>query len=477
MGMDAALYLRKSRAEEGMETDRVLARHREILEDCARRRGLHIRAVYPEVVSGESLCTRPQMLRLLEDVEADRFDCVLCMDLDRLSRGRMRDQGLILDTFKEHATRIVTPDKIYDLSDEEDEEYAELKTFLARREYKIINKRLQRGLRQSILEGCYCANPPYGYRRAVVDRKPTLEVNQEEARFVRLMFELYAQGEGCAAIAQKVSALGAVPRRSAQFSRNGVARILTSPTYVGKIVWNRSARRRSLPPERWTVVDGLHPALVSRELFDRCQAIYKGRSTPAHNNGTVRNPLAGLVFCARCGARMQLAGRYPQIYLACPTKNCCAAAQLPLVEQRVREFLQEELDSILLTGTAPDGEAETLWKTAQTCAKLRLTSLRRQRERLHALLELGEYDLPTFHARMEAISEQERQTEEILKEEPEPEPNPPVEEKSLWQVCERGDPALRNGIYKCLVEKIFYSKEKKSKPGEFTLEVVRKEMW
>ena len=133
-GMEAALYLRKSRAEEGMETDEVLARHQAALLDFAEKNQIHIVETYPEVVSGESLYARPQMLRLLQDVEDELYDCVLCMDLDRLSRGRMRDQGLILDTMKESKTLIVTPDKVYDLADEIDEEYAELKTFMARRE-------------------------------------------------------------------------------------------------------------------------------------------------------------------------------------------------------------------------------------------------------------------------------------------------------------------------------------------------------
>ena len=465
-GLRAALYLRKSRAEEGLDTDRVLARHRAVLEDWARLRGLTIAAVYPEVVSGESLHARPEMLRLLEDVEAGRYDCVLCMELDRLSRGRMRDQGLILDTLREHAVRIVTPDKTYDLSDDQDEEYAELKTFLARREYKMINRRLQRGLEQSIREGCHCSNPPYGYRRITVDRRPTLAVYEPEARFVRMMFRLYAGGWGCTAIAQQVSALGAVPHRSARFCRNSVRNILTSPTYAGRIF-----RNRDRPPEEQIRTQGLHPALVSPDLFRRCQEIMGRRYTPPHNDGTVRNPLQGLVYCGVCGSHMQMAGREP--YLMCPKKGCCAAARLSLVEQRVRIFLDDALSAIPLP--APDGEDETLWKTAQTCAKLRLTAVQHQKERLHALLELGEYDLPTFRARMQAVSEQEAEAErrlaELQRRLSPPAPQKPHPE-TLAAACDSGSPALRNAIYRGLVEHIIYTKEKKSKPGAFSLEFV-----
>ena len=162
LGKTAAVYLRKSRAEEGMETDEVLRNHRQWLTECADRHGLDIVAYFPEVVSGESLYARPQMLRMLEAVEAGEYDAVLCMDLDRLSRGRMKDQGMILDAFRDSGTLIVTPDKVYNLTDEIDDELAEFKTFMSRREYKIINKRLRRGLQRSIQDGCYVANAPYG---------------------------------------------------------------------------------------------------------------------------------------------------------------------------------------------------------------------------------------------------------------------------------------------------------------------------
>ena len=95
LGQTAAVYLRKSRMEEGLDTEQVLSKHRHDLTECAQRHGLDILDYYPEVVSGESLYARPQMLRLLEAVEAGRYDAVLCMDLDRLSRGRMKDLSLI----------------------------------------------------------------------------------------------------------------------------------------------------------------------------------------------------------------------------------------------------------------------------------------------------------------------------------------------------------------------------------------------
>ena len=316
LGKTAAAYIRKSRMEEGMDTDEVLRKHRAWLEECAERHGLDIVDYYPEVVSGESLYARPQMLQMLEAVEAARYDAVLCMDLDRLSRGRMKDQGIILDAFRDSGTLIVTPDKVYDLADEIDDELAEFKTFMSRREYKIINKRLRRGLQRSIQDGCYVANAPYGYKRVTIDRRPTLEIFEPEANFVRIMFQMYASGYGCQAIASQINAMGARPHRSSSFSRNSVAKILRNPVYIGKIVWdqkthikkNTKGNQKHItiynPREKWTITDGLHPPIIDNETFDAVQAIMQGRYHPSKQDGTVKSPLAGLVKCANCGGNM-----------------------------------------------------------------------------------------------------------------------------------------------------------------------------
>lgn len=105
------------------------------------------------------------MLELLEEVKNNNYDAVLCIDLDRLGRGGMQDQGLILDTFKESNTLIITPDKTYNLNNDLDEEMTEFKSFFARRELKMITKRMQRGREKSVEEGKFIASTaPFGYK-------------------------------------------------------------------------------------------------------------------------------------------------------------------------------------------------------------------------------------------------------------------------------------------------------------------------
>ena len=213
--MLTAVYLRKSRAEELSDTvGETLSRHKETLLAFAKKNGLTVSEIYEEVISGESLFARPQMLRLLKGVEQNQYDAVLCMDIDRLGRGTMSDQGMILETLKAAGTRIITPRKTYDLNNDMDETYSEFESFMARQELKTIKRRLQRGLKKTISDGGYVANAPFGYEKAVIDKLPTLAVVEEEARFVRMMFDLYAdKGMGCQAIADTINSYGIKPRR------------------------------------------------------------------------------------------------------------------------------------------------------------------------------------------------------------------------------------------------------------------------
>ena len=88
------------------------------------------------------------------------------MEVERLARGDTIDQGIVAQTFKLSCTKIITPMKTYDPNNEYDEEYFEFGLFMSRREYKTINRRLQRGRVASVKEGKYVGNKsPYGYTR------------------------------------------------------------------------------------------------------------------------------------------------------------------------------------------------------------------------------------------------------------------------------------------------------------------------
>ena len=194
--MKTCIYLRKSRADEEAEKQgqfETLHRHKTTLLKIAKEKSLNIVDIKEELESGESIKDRPKMIELLKEVEQNKYDAVLVMDIDRLGRGNMQDQGLILDTFKNSNTKIITPRKIYNLNNEFDEEYSEFEAFMARKELKLINRRLQRGRIKSIEEGKYISPvPPYGYKFKYDNNgKKYLAIDEHQADAVRLIFDMY----------------------------------------------------------------------------------------------------------------------------------------------------------------------------------------------------------------------------------------------------------------------------------------------
>ena len=195
------MYLRKSRVDieaEAHGEGETLARHEKLLLEVARRDKLNVTQIYREVVSGETIASRPVMQHVLQEVEQGRWAGVLVVEVERLARGDTIDQGIMAQTFKYSGTKIVTPLKVYDPNNEYDEEYFEFGLFMSRREYKTINRRLQRGRLAAAKEGKWVSGvAPYGYEKIRVpnDKGWTLRPVEAEADIVRFIFRLYTSGE------------------------------------------------------------------------------------------------------------------------------------------------------------------------------------------------------------------------------------------------------------------------------------------
>lgn len=486
--MRYAEYLRKSRADDpGEPVEVTLARHREALADCMARLAISVAPedVFEEVVSGDSLYARPQMLRLLEGVEQGMYDGVLCMDIQRLGRGSMSDQGAILDAFKLSGTKIITPQKIYDLSDETDETYTEFETFLGRQEYKMIKRRLRRGIKATVQSGGYIANAPFGYDKVRIGKTPSIKPNEAEAPFVRMMYELYLSGLGCQRIADKVNSMGAKPRRGEEFSRTTIRAILRNPVYVGKIVWDRKTHIRHAkqnggkhltiynPRESWTIVDGIHQGIVPQETFDQVQEIFSRRYHSPSFTGVIENPLAGLIVCGNCGHNMQRqADKHGGPILLCQKRGCIVSSKLNTVENTLISRLREEMNLLVHTAGNEDPQQDNTRQTIQAIEK-QIATAKSQDERLHDLLEQGVYDTGTFLQRHAALT-QRIAALESSKSELRPQgrldiPRMAARIQGVLDVYQTLSPQDRNELLKSVLEKVIYRKEPGAKPAEFHL--------
>ncbi len=412
--MKTAIYLRKSRKEEGNPD--TLRKHRETLLSYAEEHHLDVTGVYEEVVSGETLFLRPQILQLLADMDAGNFSAVLCMDIDRLGRGSMSSQGIILETFKNNNCKIITPRHIYDLDNEFDEQFSEFEAFLARQEYKIINRRLRRGILHTVEKGGYVSEVPFGYRRVFLEKLPTLEIDPIPARYVQLAFQMYADGIKSREIADFFTQSGLRPKKSQNgWNKNTILHILKNPVYLGDVHYNRTRKIKKAggqphyryvpnPESKHIFFPHAHPPIVSQALFDSVQAFFQKQS---HSARPLQNPFNGLIVCGKCGKKLlRLKGAAPDgDRLICPTAGCCKSILLKALEDIVLAHLDDILGNFQVNpGTLPEKQA----------IQQQRRMLETQIQSVHMAFEQHIYDAETFSARLSSLQDQKETLNKLL---------------------------------------------------------------
>lgn len=422
-----AKYLRKSRFDRDyaeMSVEETLKRHEAILDRLAQEHGYHVTKTYYEVVSGESLAARPEIQKLLEEVNAGLYAGVLVVDLERLARGNSADQAYISQVFQFTGTKIITPAKVYDPSDEFDEEYFEFGLFMSRREYKTITRRLIRGRDSSASEGKYISSiAPYGYRRLKLtgEKGYTLEPHPQEAEVVRKIFDLFLHREGTKQIANTLNDLAVPTRHGGLWSYSTVAQILANPVYMGKIRrgWSRQVKsiengivkkrvKRCQSMDEYQLYEGMHPPLVSETDFMRVQDIRHQRQPAARVKKAfdLQNAFAGLIFCARCGSRVGRttlsAAQQSRARLRCVNGRNChnASADYQAVEREIITALRGWLSGYRVRIDATGYEEEL------TACRAQMDRLTREEEKLkiqldnaHDLVEQGVYTPAVFQER------------------------------------------------------------------------------
>ena len=117
-------YGRKSRTDDPLlTTEELLKKHSKILEEYAVKYlggPIPEENKYMEIGSGETLKDRPEITRLLKDIEDPEVTAIIVVDVQRLSRGDLEDAGKLIRLLRYTNTYVITPTKIYDLRDEYD---------------------------------------------------------------------------------------------------------------------------------------------------------------------------------------------------------------------------------------------------------------------------------------------------------------------------------------------------------------------
>lgn len=435
-----AKYLRKSRKDmeaEAHGSEETLAKHELILNNLSDSLGISREQidVFKEIVSGDSISSRPVVQELLQLVEQGMYDGVLVVEVERLARGNTLDQGIVSNAFQYSNTKIITPLKIYDPCNEFDQEYFEFGLFMSRREYKTINRRLQNGRTVSASQGKFPASrAPYGYKRKKIenDKGWTLEIIPEQADAVKCIFDLYAYKNMIPAdICKYLDNLNIKPLKSDSWSSNSIRDILSNPVYIGKIRWKdrklvkvfKNGKIINTQPKNKendiVLVDGLHQPIIDTKTFDIVQKKKKENNTaPIPGIYNIQNPLCGLIRCAKCKRVMF---RISPTTLACTNTKCDnVSSKIDIVERKVIESLkiwlkeyESEINNVSIVNSN-NSEIIKLKKLQLKKTEDKLKDCENKLEKIYDFLEKGIYTVDVFTQRKNKIlNEKQEQTTKI----------------------------------------------------------------
>lgn len=326
--MKYILYCRKSQESEDRQIQSLDAQERELREK-ALLLGAEIVAVYHESQSAKTL-GRPIFKEVMRQIQEGKADGLLCWKLDRLARNFV-DGGLVIELLQTGVLKsIQTYEKEYLPSDNVLTLAVELG--MANQYSRDLSENVKRGNRQKVHEGGYPSKAPFGYINNKAEK--TIEIDPVRGVFVSRMFELYATGlYSFRDLSKLFYEEGLRTRAGKKVYKSVIERIIRSSFYYGAILY----KGKHYPAK--------HQALVSKDLFDKCQAVLTGKARPRKKHNLF--PLTGLFTCGNCGCSITAQIQKGHTYYHCTNgKGNCDQKRLYTREEKLEEQFVSIFDEI-----------------------------------------------------------------------------------------------------------------------------------
>jgi len=253
-----AIYTRKS-SEEGLEQGfNSLHAQREACEayvlSQAGEGWKALATVYDDGGFSGGNMDRPAMKQLMADVDRGLIDIVVVYKVDRLTRS-LSDFSKIVDRFDARTVSFVSVTQAFNTTSSMGRLTLNMLLSFAQFEREVTGERIRDKIAASKAKGMWMGGrPPLGYDG--VDHR--LQINEEEARKVRLIFERYLQLGSVVRLTRELAAMGVTSKAwigkagqqlgGASLTRGAVYYLLTNPVYRGAIRHGELLHWGSHPP-------------------------------------------------------------------------------------------------------------------------------------------------------------------------------------------------------------------------------------
>ena len=298
--------------------------------------------VYTEDYSGKDF-NRPEWNKIITYLKKNKksVDQILCLRWDRWSRNQYLALKEI-KTLSELGVKISTVEQPIDLSNPDNKVLLSLYLTLPEVENDKNSIRTTEGSRRARIEGCWTGSAPRGYDNCRVNEKSTLEPN-EAAPYIHECFERLAQGIYSANEVRLYINSKKYPYKGKHFhiTKQTFYNIIRNVVYTGRI------RVKEWKNEDEQVVVGLHPPIVSDDLFKRANDYLDGRvrNFDFKSDKTDIYPLKGFMKCNEHGRALtayksQSRNKDWHHYYLC-TKPRCQRFRVDWAHDQIKKLLDK----------------------------------------------------------------------------------------------------------------------------------------
>ena len=261
-----------------------------------------------EGVSGVRVDKRTSFKKMIRDAKRNKFDLIITKEVSRFARD-LEDSIHYIRELKESNVGVFFENQNLNTFDPNSELILNIMFNLAQDESRKLSVRVKFGHRQAIERGHVLGSSNIiGYKKD----NCKLVIVEEEAKFIKTLFELYATEKyGFLKLSKTLESLGYRNKFGKLYDKDTLKRIIENPKYKGfyrarvhEIIDYRTKKRKKNKVEDQVIykcVDGSIPAIISEDLWDRANEILKTRTLSYQNNhywsGGLKYPFSSKIYC------------------------------------------------------------------------------------------------------------------------------------------------------------------------------------
>ena len=242
---NCALYCRLSNEDDLQGESQSITNQRDLLEKYAKENNLNIYGIYIDDGYSGTNFDRPDFQRMIRDIESKKVNMVIVKDSSRLGRDYIQFGEYIEKFFPKNNIRVISILDNYDSAIDNGVAdtlpfKAVMNDFYAKDTSKKVRSTKQKNAKQGLFMGKYA---PLGYEKSRED-KHKLVVNEECARIVKQIFDLFLEGKSPLQISyimtenkiKTPSQLMNMQKQTTKWYPEVIRRILQNEMYLGNMV-------------------------------------------------------------------------------------------------------------------------------------------------------------------------------------------------------------------------------------------------